>query len=87
MFHPNPFVSKRVLRKQNTCIKAIRGKKMTDKTEKEDVSQHLERMIKEKADQPIEKTLAIFCERHGISMDKCREYYKELLEKNKTLKK
>ncbi len=40
----------------------------------------LEEMIKEKkSKQPVEEILAIFCHRHGTSMNVCRSYYRELV--------
>ncbi len=39
-------------------------------------------MVKEKKpDEPVEKILTVFCERHGVSMNTCRVYYKQLVEK------
>ena len=40
-----------------------------------------EKLKKEKPDEPVEKILTVFCERTGISMDTCRVYYKQLVEK------
>jgi hypothetical protein len=36
-----------------------------------------------KKGQPVEEILAIFCQRYGLTMDACRTYYDELVEKGK----
>jgi hypothetical protein len=42
--------------------------------------QELKEMLQtKKRSDPVEKTLAIFCERHGISIETCRVYYDKLL--------
>ncbi len=43
----------------------------------------LEDMVKE-GKMPKEKVLAVFCQRHGIPMDKCKKLYDELAKKEKT---
>jgi hypothetical protein len=50
------------------------------KKEKEDKQhfQELKEMLNE-AKQPKEEVLAIFCNRHGISMTQCKEYYDKLV--------
>lgn len=41
----------------------------------------LREMVKEKdADTPVEKVLAIFCERHSLSPETCRYYYNLLVD-------
>ena len=43
--------------------------------------QELREMVKEKTpNQPVEKVLAIFCERHSLTMSTCRYYYNALVE-------
>ncbi len=32
------------------------------------------------AKEPREKVLAVFCHRHGVSMEKCRVYYQKLVD-------
>lgn len=42
----------------------------------------LRRMLQEKKpEEPVEKVLAKFCARHGVSLDACRVYYNRLVEK------
>jgi hypothetical protein len=54
---------------------------MSAKVEKNKLEE-LKQMIKEKEpDESAEKVLAVFCERHGISMGTCRYYYNLLVEK------
>jgi hypothetical protein len=41
-------------------------------------------MIKDKPkDEPIEKTLATFCERYSVSMAECKEFYDKLVKLGK----
>ena len=48
---------------------------------KKEKIQKLQQMIREKEpDEPVEKVLVIYCARHGVSMDTCREYYQFLLD-------
>ncbi|MEM2081819.1 MAG: hypothetical protein QW744_06085 [Candidatus Bathyarchaeia archaeon] len=52
---------------------------MSKKEDKHHIEE-LKEMIKEKKpDEPVEKVLAKFCERHGVSMGTCRVYYKRLV--------
>jgi ribosomal protein L20A (L18A) len=42
----------------------------------------LKRMLQEKKpEEPVEKVLAKFCARHGVSLDTCRVHYNRLVEK------
>jgi hypothetical protein len=44
------------------------------------LDEHLKLMIREKLkDEPVEKVLAVFCQRHGVSMAECREMYDKLV--------
>jgi hypothetical protein len=40
----------------------------------------LKEMIQE-GKEPKEKVFAVFCQRHGVSMDQCRVYYDKLVTK------
>ena len=43
--------------------------------------QELKEMVKQKSpDEPIEKVLAVFCERHSLTMGTCRYYYNLLVD-------
>ncbi len=54
------------------------------RTDKEHMNEYLQDMIKNKPkDEPIEKTLATFCERYSISMAECREFYNKLVKEGK----
>ncbi len=54
---------------------------MSDKLDKHKIEE-LKEMIKDKdPDEPMEKLLAAFCERHGVSLGICRYYYNLLVEK------
>jgi hypothetical protein len=53
---------------------------MSEKLDKHKI-QELREMVKEKnPDQPVEKVLAVFCERHSLIMSTCRYYYNVLVE-------
>lgn len=53
---------------------------MTEKMDKEHI-QELKEMVREKKPgEPVEKVLAKFCERHGVSLSTCRVYYNRLVE-------
>ncbi len=60
---------------------------MSDKTDKHMIQELKEKLKEKKPDEPVEKTLTIFCERTGISMDTCRLYYKQLVEKGEVKEK
>jgi hypothetical protein len=48
----------------------------------------LKEMIREKApEEPVEKVLAKFCERHGVSLDTCRKYYERFVTEGKVKEK
>lgn len=54
---------------------------MSDKMDKHKI-QELKEVVKErKPDEPIEQVLAVFCERHAVSLNACRVYYNRLVEK------
>ena len=47
--------------------------------------EELKEMLQE-SKEPKDEVLAVFCERHGISMDECRKYYAEVTSKQETKK-
>jgi ribosomal protein L20A (L18A) len=54
---------------------------MTEKMDREHV-QELKEMVREKKpEEPVEKVLAKFCSRHGVSLETCRIHYNRLVEK------
>ena len=54
---------------------------MNEKMDKEHIEE-LKEMIKEKeSEEPVEKVLVKFCERHGVSLDTCRIHYRRLVDK------
>ena len=54
---------------------------MNEKMDKEHIEE-LKEMIKEKkSKEPVETVLVKFCERHGVSLDTCRIYYRRLVDK------
>ena len=54
---------------------------MAEKMPKEKI-QELKEMIQEKEpSEPVEKVLVKFCERHAVSLNACRQYYKHMVEK------
>jgi hypothetical protein len=40
--------------------------------------EELKQMLKERGKEPEEKVMAIFCQRHGISLEECRKYRDKL---------
>jgi hypothetical protein len=48
--------------------------------------QELKEMIQEK-EMPKEKVFAVFCQRHGVSMDQCKVYYDKLVASGEIKKK
>jgi hypothetical protein len=80
MFYPKDLSIKGFLRKQNNDKTKMRRFLLSDKLDKHKI-QELREMVKEKApDQPVEKVLAVFCERHGLTSGTCRYYYNLLVE-------
>ncbi len=48
----------------------------------------LKEMIQEKKPQePVDKIFAVFCHRHGVSMNECKMYYDRLVENDEVKKK
>ena len=60
---------------------------MTEKIDKHMVEELKETVNKRKHGEPVEKSLAVFCSRTGISMDTCKVYYKQLVEKGEVKEK
>ncbi len=55
--------------------------KIAEKMPKEKIEE-LKRMIDEKPhDEPVEKVLVDFCERHAVSLGTCRKYYERMVKK------
>ena len=59
---------------------------MSDKIDKHMIEELKETIQKKDPKEPVEKTLAVFCSRTGISMDKCRVYYNKLVKRAKSRK-
>ena len=63
------------------CLGGV-GRQMSDTN---NIDNHkireLKEMIKRNQNQPVEKVLVIFCERHGLTMEACRYYYNLLVDK------
>jgi hypothetical protein len=51
-----------------------------DEAKKEKIQKLKEMIQSKKPNEPVEKTLVIFCARNGVSMDSCREYYQSLVD-------
>ncbi|MEM3000068.1 MAG: hypothetical protein QXV09_03460 [Candidatus Bathyarchaeia archaeon] len=56
---------------------------MSKKGDKHHIEELKEMIQEKKPDEPVEKVLVKFCERHGVSMDTCRVYYKRLVKEGK----
>ena len=60
---------------------------MGEKIDKQKIRE-LKEMIQEKSSsEPVEKVLVKFCERHAVSLDTCKIYYKKLVEKGEVKEK
>jgi hypothetical protein len=61
--------------------------KMDEKMDKHHIRE-LKEMIQEKEPkEPVEEVLVKFCERHAVSLDTCRKYYKRLVAKGEVKEK
>ena len=60
---------------------------MSDKIDMHKVKELREMLQKRKPGEPADKVLAIFCERHSISMGTCRVLYKQMVEKGEVKEK
>ncbi|MEM2107879.1 MAG: hypothetical protein QXL10_01150 [Candidatus Bathyarchaeia archaeon] len=56
---------------------------MSKKDDKHHIEELKEMIQEKKPNEPVEKVLVKFCERHGVSMDTCRVYYKRLVKEGK----
>lgn len=54
---------------------------MTEKKDKSHEKELKEMVNKRDPNEPVEKVLAIFCQRHGISLNTCHVYYDQLVKK------
>ena len=59
---------------------------MGEKIDKQKIEELKEMIQEKKPDEPVEKVLVNFCERHGVSIGTCRIYYKRLVEKGEVKK-
>ncbi len=57
------------------------SKKIVDKEHSLEALQEM--IIDREKGTPVEEVLTIFCERYGLTMTACREYYDELVKKGK----
>jgi hypothetical protein len=53
---------------------------MSDKIDMHKVKELKEMLQNKKPNEPTEKVLAVFCERHAISINTCRVFYNQLVE-------
>jgi hypothetical protein len=62
------------------------SEKIAEKMPKEKIEE-LKHMLQEKSDdEPAEKVLVDFCERHAVSLGTCRKYYERLIAKGEVKK-
>jgi hypothetical protein len=54
---------------------------MSDKLDKHKIKKLIEMVEEKDPNEPVESVLAVFCERHGVSLGTCRYYYNILVEK------
>jgi ribosomal protein L20A (L18A) len=60
---------------------------MTEKKDKDHIEELKEMIQEKKPKEPVEKVLANFCGRHGVSMDTCKKYYEQLVAKGEVKEK
>ncbi|MEJ5328015.1 MAG: hypothetical protein WHU54_07205 [Candidatus Bathyarchaeia archaeon] len=60
---------------------------MSKKEDKHHIEELKEMIQEKKPDEPVEKVLVKFCERHGVSIDTCRVYYKRLVKEGQVKEK
>lgn len=53
---------------------------MSEKIDMHKVKELKEMLQQRKPNEPVEKVLTVFCERHSISMNTCRVFYKQMVE-------
>jgi hypothetical protein len=53
---------------------------MSEKIDAHKVKELKEMLQNKKPSEPTEKVLAVFCERHSISLNTCRIFYNQLVE-------
>jgi len=53
---------------------------MSDKIDMHKVKELEEMLQNKKLNEPTEKVLTVFCERHSISLNTCRIFYNQLIE-------
>ena len=58
-----------------------------DKYEKEHLNELKEMVKTRKPDEAVGEVLAVFCHRHGLSIDECEKYYEQLVAKGEIRKK
>jgi hypothetical protein len=76
-----PFVKPKNITSTQHTTHAEDDAKMAEKMPKEKIRE-LKEMIQEKPpEEPVEKVLVKFCERHAVSLDACRKYYERMVEK------
>jgi predicted solute-binding protein len=56
------------------------SKKLVDEKHSKDALKEM--LAQRKPGQPIEEILAIFCQRYGLTMAACRNYYDKLVKKD-----
>ncbi|MGZ4850421.1 MAG: hypothetical protein ACXV2C_03465 [Candidatus Bathyarchaeia archaeon] len=54
---------------------------MSDKIDMHKVKELKEMLENRKPNEPVDKILTVFCERHSISLATCRVFYKQMVEK------
>jgi ribosomal protein L20A (L18A) len=55
---------------------------MNEEMKKHHIAELKEMIMEKEKEEPVEKVLSKFCARHGVSMDTCRLYYKQIVEKD-----
>ena len=61
--------------------------RMGEKMDEQHIEELKEMIQEKKPNEPVEKVLVKFCERHGVSLDTCRIHYNRLVEKGEVKEK
>ena len=61
------------------CEVNARMMQMSDKLDKHKIQELREMVKQKKPEDAVEKVLAVFCERHSLTMGTCRYYYNVLV--------
>jgi hypothetical protein len=59
---------------------------MSENKDKHYMRELKEMIVEKKTKEPVDKVFAVFCQRHGVSMNECKMYYDRLVENGEVKK-